>query len=118
MVGVNLMLKEKSLFFKLIKCNKCGANYRKIQDRQKINYICQNYSTQKGCTRNLIRQETLIKFIKSYCNLKKIEYIESYNFVNSIIKEIKIENGNECFSILYKDGTIANSKPDGSFNYV
>jgi ssDNA-binding Zn-finger/Zn-ribbon topoisomerase 1 len=112
------MSKEKSLFFKLIKCNKCGANYRKIQDRQQINYICQNYSTQKGCVRNLIRQDTLIKFIKAYCGLKRIEYIESYEFIKAIVKEIKVEDGDNYFLIYYQDGTIANNKPNGSFNYV
>jgi regulator of PEP synthase PpsR (kinase-PPPase family) len=112
------MPNQKSLFFKLIKCQECGANYRKIQDRQKINYICQNYSTKKGCVRNLIRQDTLIKFIKTYCELKKIEYIESYNFIKNIVSEIRVEEGEECFSIIYKDGSIANNKPNGSFNFV
>jgi S-adenosylhomocysteine hydrolase len=108
----------KSLFFKLIRCGKCNANYRKIKDRQQVNYICQNYSTQKGCSRNLIRQSTLIDFVKSYCKLKKIEYIESHDFIKSIIIEIIVDEGEDYFTIIYLDNTIASKKSNGSFNYV
>jgi hypothetical protein len=109
---------QKSLFFKLIKCGRCEANYRKTQDRKNINYICQNYSTQKGCIRNLIRQDTLIAFVKSYCKLKRIEYVESNEFIKTIVKEIRVKDGEECFTVLYQDGTLANTKSNGSFNYV
>lgn len=100
-------------FKKLIKCSQCNANFRGIMQRKTPSYVCQNYSTQNGCSdRNTINEEDLLNHILRYCNMTIKKYEATPEYMQEIIdKIIALPNG--CFEIYYKDGRTAHSKENG-----
>lgn len=97
---------SKSLFFKLIKCENCGYNYRYISDRKIKKYICSGYSRQlnNGCkTRYAIKEDELIYMIQIFCNRNDMQIEYTNDFMKSIIDRIYINRESDSIEIIYKN---------------
>ena len=91
------------LFSGLIKCNRCGKNYRGKKDRSNPVYICSGYNNYDNCERGTIKELSLIEFVEKYCDDKDIKMEYTNEYMKSIINEI-IAGQDIDVEIKYKDG--------------
>jgi NAD(P)H-flavin reductase len=94
--------RQKSLFYKKIKCH-CGANFKKVQEREYVAYICGNYANYRECRRLAIHENILLEFISRYCEGKKIEFVKDNDFIDSILNYIYVHE-DESLEFIYNDG--------------
>ena len=75
-------------YHKLIKCTRCGKNYKGIRDNKKNTYICSGYTNYgRGfCTRGKVDEEE-IDFLTRHNQHKKIKIIYIDNFDIKVIYE-------------------------------
>lgn len=92
------MTKEKSLFYKLIKCEVCGMSYSRINEGRHI-YVCGGYKKGKCDKRRVIEEEDLLFMIKG----KYSEIELTNNFMKSIIHHIIVDKDSNVF-IYYNNG--------------
>lgn len=93
-------------FFKgLIKCMKCGKNYRGKRERNKKVYVCSGYTNYGSsfCERHQIEEDELLDTIKRHLFIKDIDYTK-YTNQELADKVKKIEANGEEVVIFYKDG--------------
>ena len=93
-------------FFKgLIKCMKCGKNYRGNRERKKKVYICSGYANYglSYCERHQIEEEELLDTIRRHLFAGDIDY--SHYTEKDLANTVKsIEANGEEVTIFYKDG--------------
>ena len=57
------MQRQKSLFYKKIKCKICNSNYKLIKEKQKNKYVCSQYANYRTCLRNIVEEDLLLEMI-------------------------------------------------------
>lgn len=80
-------IRQKSLFYKKIKCAHCGCNYKLKSERGTNKYICSSYDNKGKCVRIPIKEEFLIELIE-----KRLEIPVNTFVVNRYVEEIIIED--------------------------
>ena len=57
-------MRTKSLFYKKIKCEICGGNFKLKKERGTNRYLCSNYDNGKNCTERItIEESKLVRLI-------------------------------------------------------
>lgn len=77
-------MRNKSLFYKLIKCGLCNGNYKKVNYRGKNVYICSRKSNYGTCERIPIPESFLIEVVEMHYQ-KSISEINVSQLINHIL---------------------------------
>lgn len=110
------------LFTGLIKCSNCNHTFKGRQERNQINYRCNNRLKNgvDSCSNNSSINEEELKFmIKQQFDLYDIEYNEDNTYLKMLIKEIIVEPNNE-YKIYFNSSKLLptiNTKRETRFGY-
>lgn len=82
------MKRQKSLFYKKIKCSHCGGNFKVKRERSdRKTYVCTRYDTTGECERNVIEEKYLVDLIQG-----RFEEVVDYSLIEKEVMYISIEN--------------------------
>ena len=82
------MKRERSLFYKKIKCFHCGGNFKVKRERSdRITYLCTLYDTTGECKRNVIEEKYLVELLE-----RRFNQPITHELVRNEVIEIMIES--------------------------
>lgn len=91
-------MRIKSLFYKKMKCELCGGNFKMKKERGTVKYICSSYDNYKSCQRNAVEEDRLVKLINKRYGRELTD-----DEIREAVTEIIIRS-DKLFDIILTDG--------------